>query len=121
MRFNVKVPASSANLGSGFDTLAVALNYFTELDVESVEKGISIEGGPDLGGGDNLIARGIQIAAEAAGRPEPGCRVARNLRDSGRTWTGKFGDGTRCWSGCRQPTDGSTALRSTTLRARDRR
>ena len=75
MRFNVKVPASSANLGSGFDTLAVALNLFTELEVESGDGGIHIEGGPDLAGGDNMIEHGIEIAARAANLPVPGCRI----------------------------------------------
>lgn len=75
MRFNVRVPASSANLGPGFDTLAVAVNLFTDLDVESAPVGIEILGGPDLGGGDNLILRGIEMAADAAHRPVPGCRI----------------------------------------------
>lgn len=75
MRFKVRVPASSANLGPGFDTLAVALNLFTELDVASGSYDVGIEGGPDLGGGDNLIARGIKLAAADAGVPVPGCHV----------------------------------------------
>jgi homoserine kinase len=76
VRFNVRVPASSANLGSGFDTLAVALSLFTELQVESAECGIDIQGGPDLTGGDNLIEQGLVVAAAAAGLPTPACRIA---------------------------------------------
>lgn len=75
MRFNVRVPASSANLGSGFDTLAVALNLFTELEVETGGDRVEIHGGPDLDGGDNLIAFGMNLAAEAAGETLPSCSI----------------------------------------------
>lgn len=74
-RFNVKVPASSANLGSGFDTLAVALNVFTELEVESSGSGIQIAGGPDLAGGDNMIQHGIEVVARAANQSAPNCLI----------------------------------------------
>ena len=76
VRFNVSVPASSANLGSGFDTLAVALSLFTELRVESAARGIDVQGGPDLTGGDNLIEQGMIVAATAAGLPVPPCRIS---------------------------------------------
>ena len=75
MRFSVKVPASSANLGSGFDTLAVALNLFTDLDVQSGGSGIRIEGGPDLAGGDNMIEHGIKLVARAINQAAPGCHI----------------------------------------------
>ena len=43
-KFNVKVPATSANLGPGFDTLGMALSFYDELDVEVVAgPGILIE------------------------------------------------------------------------------
>ncbi|MEY4061067.1 MAG: hypothetical protein RIQ31_729, partial [Actinomycetota bacterium] len=35
-RVSVKVPATSANLGPGFDTLGMALSYYDELEVEAV-------------------------------------------------------------------------------------
>ncbi len=75
MRFSVRVPASSANLGSGFDTLAVALNLFTLLDVDAAAENVEIAGGPDLGGGENLIEHGLKVAAEAAGQSVPPCRI----------------------------------------------
>ena len=33
----VKVPATSANLGPGFDTLGLALSFYDELEVEAVD------------------------------------------------------------------------------------
>lgn len=75
MHFSVRVPASSANLGPGFDTLAVALNLFTELEVRSSAGGVTISGGPELGSGENLILTGMKMAAEAAGLPVPPCDI----------------------------------------------
>ena len=33
----VKVPATSANLGPGFDTLGMALSFYDELEVEATD------------------------------------------------------------------------------------
>jgi homoserine kinase len=76
VRFSVKVPASSANLGSGFDTLAVALSLYTTVIVEPADDGYVFDGGPDLAGGENLIEQGMQLAAEAVGLALPHCRVS---------------------------------------------
>ena len=38
----IKVPSSSANLGPGFDTLAMALGLYSEYSFEIIEKGIEI-------------------------------------------------------------------------------
>ena len=100
MHFNVRVPASSANLGSGFDTLAVALNLFTDLEVDSAADGIEITGGPDLCGGDNLILRGIELVAEATGRRNPALSHSGDVRHSGRPRIGKLGHGAGERTGC---------------------
>jgi homoserine kinase len=42
-RVHVKVPATSANLGPGFDTLGLALAQYDELDVEAGGEGLRIE------------------------------------------------------------------------------
>lgn len=76
VRFSVKVPASSANLGSGFDTLAVALSLFTTVIVEPTENGFIFDDGPDLAGGENLIEQGMRLAAEVVDLALPPCRVA---------------------------------------------
>lgn len=39
----VKVPASSANLGPGFDSIGVALNLYTEISMGFIEEGLLIE------------------------------------------------------------------------------
>ena len=38
LKFRVKVPGTSANIGVGYDCLGVALDYFLELEVEESDK-----------------------------------------------------------------------------------
>lgn len=39
----VKVPASSANLGPGYDSLGVSLAYFDELTITRIDSGLEFE------------------------------------------------------------------------------
>ncbi len=70
----VRVPASSANLGSAFDTAALALDLYLEVQRLWIpEGGVELEyHGPDPEqvplGQDNLICRGMaEVTGEAAG------------------------------------------------------
>ena len=38
----LKIPASSANMGAGFDTLGVALNLYSRLEIEEIPEGLEI-------------------------------------------------------------------------------
>jgi homoserine kinase len=78
---HVKVPASTANLGPGFDTLGLALSLYNELDVEVLPGPgleIHVEG---VGADDvpvdesNLVWRSIAHAFAWAGLPVPGLRM----------------------------------------------
>ncbi|MGI6879580.1 homoserine kinase [Microbacterium sp. gxy059] len=87
----VRVPATSANLGPGFDTLGLALSIYDELTVAALAPGeldIRVEGtGADEIPTDasNLIARTVRYAYEAVGRPAPGLMIrARNGIPHGR-------------------------------------
>lgn len=87
----VRVPATSANLGPGFDTLGLALSIYDELMVTAVPgAGVEIEvhgEGADTVPRDesHLVVRTIAHAYEAFGRPMPGLRVvARNVIPHGR-------------------------------------
>ncbi|HET7037982.1 MAG TPA: homoserine kinase [Thermomicrobiaceae bacterium] len=77
MRFSVRVPASSANLGSGFDTLAIALGLYLTLEIEAGGDGGEprVVGGPDLRGGADLVLAGLRVAAAAAGVEPPACTL----------------------------------------------
>ncbi|MGO2097735.1 MAG: homoserine kinase, partial [Candidatus Microbacterium stercoravium] len=87
----VRVPATSANLGPGFDTLGLALSVYDELSVSSLD-GDDLEitvdgtGAAEIPTDDsNLIARTIRFAYESVGLSAPGLRIdARNEIPHGR-------------------------------------
>ena len=73
----VRVPATSANLGPGFDALGLALSLHDEVDAWVCESGLSIEisgEGENLAGAgeDHLIVRAMRAAFAATGGQPPG-------------------------------------------------
>jgi homoserine kinase len=98
VRVHVRVPATSANLGPGFDTLGLALalhNEVTAEDGEGVTVRIEGEGANRLPrDADNVVARGVRLAHESAGRDFKGCALAcvnripaaRGLGSSAAAW-----------------------------------
>jgi len=100
VRVHVRVPATSANLGPGFDALGLALALHNEVVAEEGE-GVTVrvegEGADRLArDGGNVVARGVRLAYEAAGRPFKGCALAcvnriptaRGLGSSAAAWVG---------------------------------
>lgn len=77
----VRVPATSANLGPGFDTLGLALALYDELRVTVVEgAGVHVEvtgvgRGEVPTDGTNLVARAIRYTFDSVGQPMPGLRL----------------------------------------------
>lgn len=76
----VQVPATSANLGPGFDTLGLALDLCDELSVEattgSVEIEVQGEGSGNLPEGeDHLVVRALRRGLDHAGAPQTGLRL----------------------------------------------
>ena len=70
----VRVPASSANLGPGFDSFAIALPLLAEYDVRPARAwAVSIDGDGEgvPTGDDNLFVVGARAAAKAAGATLP--------------------------------------------------
>jgi len=100
VRVHVRVPASSANLGPGFDALGLALALHNEVlaeEASGVTVAVEGEGAGRLGAGDkNVVARGVRMAYEAAGRPFKGCTLrcanriplSRGLGSSAAAWVG---------------------------------
>jgi homoserine kinase len=73
----VRVPATSANLGPGFDALGLALSLYDDVDVRVRESGLSIEiegEGADLAGAgeDHLVVRAMRKTFAALGSQPPG-------------------------------------------------
>ncbi|WP_433727164.1 homoserine kinase [Nocardia sp. CA-129566] len=67
-----RVPASSANLGPGFDSLGMALGICDEIEVRTTDSGLTIrvegEGADDVPWGpSHLVVRAIERGLEAAG------------------------------------------------------
>lgn len=81
----VRVPATSANLGPGFDTLGVALGYGDELTVRTREAGVVVRV-RGVGEGEvptdesNLVVRSAAHVFSALGRELPGLEIEAHNR-----------------------------------------
>jgi homoserine kinase len=105
VRAHVRVPATSANLGPGFDALGLALALHNEVVAEEADRvtvKIAGEGEDRLArDGGNVVARAVKLAYEAAGRPFRGCALecvnriptARGLGSSAAAWVGGLAAG----------------------------
>ncbi len=74
----IKVPATSANIGSGFDALGIALTMYNEIEIEESDALdiISLDSVDVPKTADNLIFRSICRVYEECGKPEPkGMRI----------------------------------------------
>jgi homoserine kinase len=86
----VAVPATSGNLGPGFDALGLALGLHDELDLEATTGGIEVEvEGEGAGavplGEDHLVVRSLRRALDHVGAPQMGIRLrCRNRIPHGR-------------------------------------
>lgn len=90
-QLRVRVPATSANLGPGFDTLGIALAYADELTVATrPEPGVRVEvtgvGEGEIPGDEtNLVARSAAHVYAQLGRTMPGIEIhAHNRIPHGR-------------------------------------
>lgn len=84
-RSAVRVPATSANLGSGFDALGLALNLHDDLTVEATTGGLEIdvrgEGEQDVPRTeDHLVVRSLRRGLDHAGAPQVGIRLRTENR-----------------------------------------
>lgn len=77
--FRIQVPASSANLGAGFDSMGLALNLYLTLDVESADEWKFVNLSPhleqDLDYRDNFIYRVADQIASRYEKTMPACKV----------------------------------------------
>ena len=81
MKVSVRAPATSANLGPGFDCLGLALDIWTTVTVETGKANTGIEHGLQ-----RLVWQGVQAAFESVGAPpevkidaDGGIPIARGL------------------------------------------
>ena len=90
-KVTVKVPATSANLGPGFDTLGMALSFYDELHVEAVASNdvyveVIGEGAGEVATDEtNLVVRSIAFVFDRYQQKLPGLRLrAHNQIPHGR-------------------------------------
>jgi homoserine kinase len=83
VKLTIRTPATSANLGPGFDCLGIALDIWAEVEVETVSTAGRAEGAT------RLVEQGINAAFEGIGLPPPvtiawdnGLPLARGLGGS---------------------------------------
>ena len=77
-------PATSANLGPGFDALGLALDWHESVHCSLAPAGGQVRalgpGAAHVPGGDtNLVARAVRAVLERAGRPPAGCRLVMQV------------------------------------------
>lgn len=77
--FTVRAPASSANLGPGFDSLGLSVPLFTTLRVSPQERTEIVPLGEALAqtpaDESNYLYRAMELAAKRVGRPLPPARI----------------------------------------------
>lgn len=72
----ITVPASTANIGPGFDTLGLALNLYNTYTFEEIEEGLIIEGCLEQYNNEhNLIYKSFKITAEKLGYIVKGLKI----------------------------------------------
>ena len=76
MKVKVKVPATSANLGSGFDVAGLALTLYNTFTFELSEDGLNIKGCPEqFCNENNLTYQAFKRAAEVCGLEYQGVNI----------------------------------------------
>jgi len=93
----VKVPASSANMGAGFDTLGTAVALYSRLEVEETDSGLEIITKRPTGfipqGENNLIYRAMKTVFDNVGCSVRGLKI---VQDSEIPMTRGLGSSSGC-------------------------
>lgn len=84
MRFSVKAPATSANLGPGFDTIGIALDIWNSaiIDTDGVPDEVTNTGteAPLLHGRENLTLSAMRMLAHDFRKDLPACSTTADTR-----------------------------------------
>lgn len=76
----VQVPASTANIGPGFDTLGLALKLYNIYIFEEIQEGLIIEGCPEkFKNEDNLVYKSFKITADKIGLEITGLKIKMEI------------------------------------------
>ncbi len=73
---NVRIPATTANVGPGFDCLGIALDIYNNFFIEEIEEGLIIEGcDEEYSNEDNLIYKSMKKCFEKIGYKPTGIKI----------------------------------------------
>ena len=89
MKVEIKIPATSANIGSGFDSLGLAVQMYNRVILEPWEGAevISLDGVPVPTGENNLIYKTVKYLFDICGKPLSGLRIQQeNAIPMARGW-----------------------------------
>lgn len=76
----IKVPATSANLGPGFDTLGLALNLYNEFEFQEIEEGLEIKGFDEkYVNKDNLVYKSMMATFDKIGYKPKGISIKAHI------------------------------------------
>ncbi len=79
----VKVPASTSNLGSGFDTFGLALQLYLTVEMDTIPMGLQIftsgEGSSEIANDENnLVFKAVEKLFQTMGNKLPGLKIKTN-------------------------------------------
>ncbi|MFT8349720.1 homoserine kinase [Clostridium saccharoperbutylacetonicum] len=78
----VRVPATSANMGPGFDSLGIALNLYNEFEFRELEEGLKFKGMPEeFCNEDNIIYQAMKYCFDKAGYKIKGLEISELKQD----------------------------------------
>ncbi len=78
----VKVPATSANMGAGFDCMGIALSLYNIIEITKTESGLEIidENSKGIQNENNLIYRAMDAVFEKVGERPLGLKIVQNSK-----------------------------------------
>lgn len=74
-KLTIKVPATTANLGPGFDSMGMALQIYNEIEIEPIDQGIEIIGFDGVPPEDNLVYAAMEKVLTRYKRQVGGIRI----------------------------------------------
>lgn len=74
-KFRLKVPATSANFGPGYDTIGMALELYNEFEVEKINNGLEFIGCDDIPLEENMVYTSMNKVLSKFGHATDGIRV----------------------------------------------
>lgn len=78
----VRVPATSANMGPGFDSLGIALNLYNEFEFRELEDGLEFNGMPEeFCNENNIIYQAMKHCFDKAGYKIKGLEISEIKQD----------------------------------------